>query len=65
MLDKEFSDHTLSAMVHNAGQYVGIMSKKCHGHDGTAQFSLGDGSLLRNEETEFSIMDYYHNINHI
>lgn len=51
--------HTLKAMIHNAGQYVGITSANCKGLP-PASLHFGDGSLLTSTgQTSFATMHYY------
>jgi len=62
---KEDDTYHLSAIVHNAGQYVGITAENCDGLKGGKPLMFGDGSLLSpNDGTEsetinFDTMHYY------
>ena len=59
--DKEFKlTHALGAVVHNAGQYVGITSENGLGLKHEKMIGFGDGSILNNDESvDFSQMHYY------
>lgn len=54
------STHELGAVVHNAGQYVGITSENADGLKGGKPLGFGDGSLL-NEAGQLDLdqMKYY------
>jgi len=52
--------HELGAVVHNAGQYVGITSTNADGLQGGKPVGFGDGSLLDEEgATNLATMHYY------
>lgn len=59
--DKEFkSTHDLGAVVHNAGQYVGITPENGLGLKHEKIIGFGDGSILNSDESvDFSQMYYY------
>ncbi|KAL7456298.1 hypothetical protein ACHAWC_007815 [Mediolabrus comicus] len=52
----------LAALVHNAGQYVGITADNCAKLDApTKSLAFGDGSLLdKDGRANLDTMDYYH-----
>lgn len=58
-LDKEFQDCELCAIVHNAGQYVGITADNSAGLDKNQKLVFGDGSLLNGDKVNFDMMRYY------
>lgn len=51
--------HELGAVVHNAGQYVGITSTNADGLKGGKPVGFGDGSLLEDGATNLATMHYY------
>ena len=53
------SDVELGAVVHNAGQYVGITSDNADGLKGGPPLGFGDGSLLSDGKFDFAQMHYY------
>ena len=58
--DATFKDsHELGAVVHNAGQYVGITSTNADGLKGGKPVGFGDGSLLEDGATNLATMHYY------
>jgi len=58
-LDSVFAGRRVAAMVHNAGQYVGITSDNSDGL-GRGTLSFGDGSLANEDgTTNFDTMHYY------
>mmetsp|Transcript_104123 Transcript_104123/g.335721 ORF Transcript_104123/g.335721 Transcript_104123/m.335721 type:complete len:294 (+) Transcript_104123:114-995(+) len=61
VLAAEFPGQTLGALVHNAGQYVGVTAENSAGIE--AGKPLGFGSLLGEDgQVNLSHMDYYHRI---
>jgi len=58
--DESFkADHELAAVVHNAGQYVGVTSDNCESLDARPR-GFGDGSLLGEDgKPELATMHYY------
>lgn len=53
------ASHTLAAVVHNAGQYVGITSSNADGLE-PAAVGFGDGSLLdESGRAQLAVMKYY------
>ena len=58
--DATFKDsHELGAVVHSAGQYVGITSTNADGLKGGKPAGFGDGSLLEDGVTNLDTMHYY------
>ncbi|GMI05911.1 hypothetical protein TrVE_jg408 [Triparma verrucosa] len=53
--DKKFASARLAAVIHNAGQYVGITADNCEGVK-PVPISFGDGSILKEG---FGAMHYY------
>ena len=52
--------HALGAVVHNAGQYVGVTSSNADGIGPSPQLGFGDGSLLGEDGApDLSVMHYY------
>ena len=52
--------HALGAVVHNAGQYVGVTSSNADGIGPSPQLGFGDGSLLGDDGApDLSVMHYY------
>ncbi len=52
--------HELGAVVHNAGQYVGVTSSNAEGIEAPAPLGFGDGSLLGDDGApDFGVMHYY------
>jgi len=61
VFDSRFGDRRLGAMVHNAGQYVGITSENAAGLTAGKPLSFGDGSLANIDgTTNFESLQYYH-----
>ena len=59
-LDTKFADQPLKAMIHNAGQYVGITADNSDGLEAGKPLIFGDGSLLKDDGTvDFDTMHYY------
>jgi len=61
-LDKKFGDWELGALVHNAGQYVGITSDNAARLGKNQELVFGDGSLLLGdgkEKVNLEVMRYY------
>mmetsp|Transcript_42119 Transcript_42119/g.49214 ORF Transcript_42119/g.49214 Transcript_42119/m.49214 type:complete len:349 (-) Transcript_42119:79-1125(-) len=62
--DSSFSNQKLGAMIHNAGQYVGITSENAVGIKAGKPLSFGDGSLANEDDeegsTNFDSLRYYH-----
>lgn len=59
--DEKFkSSHDLGAVVHNAGQYIGVTSSNAAGLEYKKGLFFGDGSLLGDDEQlELDTMRYY------
>ena len=52
--------HALGAVVHNAGQYVGVTSSNADGIGPSPQLGFGDGSLLGDDGApDLGVMHYY------
>lgn len=60
LFDAEFKDtNELRAVVHNAGQYVGVTSDNIDGLD-AAKYAFGDGSMLQEDGSmQLEQMHYY------
>lgn len=60
VFDEEFQDAELCAVVHNAGQYVGVTSSNSNDLE-QGKFRFGDGSLLDSEsgKPNFDFLHYY------
>ena len=57
--DTAFKSHELGAVIHNAGQYVGITSDNADGLS-AANFGFGDGSMLDADgKMQLDVMHYY------
>ena len=57
--DEAFKDHALGAVVHNAGQYVGITADNADGLK-AAMYGFGDGSMLDADgKMQLEVMHYY------
>ena len=59
--DKVYGNtHALGAVVHNAGQYVGVTSTNAAGIEATGPPpGFGDGSLIKEGAVDFTQMHYY------
>ena len=59
--DKVYGNtHALGAVVHNAGQYVGVTSTNAAGIQATGPPpGFGDGSLIKEGSVDFTQMHYY------
>ncbi len=58
-VDEEFSDYDLATVVHNAGQYVGLTSDNESGIKNPAKQKFANGSLLKEDVLDSTIMEYY------
>ena len=58
-LDIEFPDCELCAVIHSAGQYVGITSENAAGLEKNQELVFGDGSLMDGDKVNLDMMRYY------